>query len=84
MLARCTELDGNHIKAHIELFKIHRNIQAAFVLRKSVTMNPHRIDLRKYFGQWLYENGKKKTFNFKFVYVIFLNIPKSKDMLCLL
>lgn len=59
MLTHCTKLDGTHIKAHIELFKLNRGVKAALILRNAIRLNPHRTDLRIFFGQWLLKNGKQ-------------------------
>lgn len=59
MLKRCTQLDGSHIKAHIELIKLNPGFEARSIFRNAIQMNPNKDDLRLFFGRWLYERGKQ-------------------------
>lgn len=59
MLKRCTQLDGSHMKAHIELIKLHPGIEARSIFVNAIQMNPDKEDLRLFFGLWLYERGNQ-------------------------
>lgn len=57
MLERCIVLESSYIPAYLDLFKLHRGIAAAKILRNAIKANPTDIELRIKLGYWLLDNG---------------------------
>lgn len=57
MFKRCTEIDATYVQAHLELFRLHRESQAAPILSDAIKANPDNVELRLAFGHWLLNNG---------------------------
>lgn len=57
MFKRCTEIDATYVQAHLELFRLNRESQAALILSDAIKANPDNVELRLAFGHWLLNNG---------------------------
>lgn len=61
MFKRCTEIDATYVQAHLELFRLNRESQAALILSDAIKANPDNVELRLAFGHWLLNNGNNGT-----------------------